>query len=115
MAQTTTVTKKPVVKPVAKSGKKPVGKKQQIVWAAGMPFEKINYILMIGGILVLLLGYILLSGGGSEDPTKYSDAIFDTRRLFVGPIVLVIGFAIEFFAIMYRTKVKNNTPNTSEK
>ena len=84
------------------SGKKAVVKKEQVVWAPGMPFGKINYILMIVGIFVMGLGYYLLSGGGTDDPTAYSEAIFDTRRLYVGPIVLTIGIIIEFVAIMYR-------------
>ncbi len=102
MAKTATVTKKPGGKPTNKS----VGKQQQTVWAPGMPFTKINYILMIGGLLVLLLGYIFLSGGGTDDPTKFSEAIFDVRRLYVAPITLVFGFLIELFAIMYRPKEK---------
>ena len=61
---------------------------------------------MLIGILVLIAGYILLSGGGTDDPTEFSEAIFDTRRMYVGPIVLVLGFLIELFAIMYRPKEK---------
>ena len=75
-------------------------------WPEGMPFQKINYLLMGIGAVVLVLGYILLSGGGSDDPAKFSDAIFDARRLKVAPITLVIGFIIELFAIMYRPKQK---------
>ena len=89
-----------------KAKNKAVPQKQQIVWAPGMPFRRINYIIMLIGILVLIAGYILLSGGGTDDPTEFSEAIFDTRRMYVGPIVLVLGFLIELFAIMYRPKEK---------
>ncbi|MCL2168026.1 MAG: DUF3098 domain-containing protein [Lentimicrobiaceae bacterium] len=67
-------------------------------------FRKINYILIGVGILFLILGYILLSGGGSKDPEVFSDAIFNTRRLVVAPILMLIGLIIEIVAIMYRAK-----------
>ncbi len=73
-------------------------------WAPGLPFQKTNYILMIIGVVVLFIGYLLLSGGKSEDSVTFSEAIFNTRRLVVAPITLVIGFLIELFAIMYRPK-----------
>ena len=88
--------------------KKTTTNKQQVVWAPGMPFGKWNYILMLLGIIVLAIGYILLSGGGSEDPAIFSDAIFDTRRLTIAPITLVIGLAIVCASIL----VKIKTPAT---
>jgi len=84
--------------------KKTVTGKQQITWASGMPFGKFNYILMLIGFVVLGIGFILLSGGGSDDPAVFSDAIFDTRRLVIAPITLMIGFLIEFAAIMVKVK-----------
>ncbi len=107
MAKTVSTTKQTSKKPVNKPG----SKKQTSVWAPGMPFGKINYLLMIGGILILILGYILLSGGGTNNPTEFSEAIFDTRRLYIGPIVLVIGFLVELVAIMYRPKIKEDENN----
>ncbi len=67
-------------------------------------FGKINYILLIAGVVVLILGFLLLVGGGSDDPAVFSDKIFDTRRLVVAPILLVLGFVIEIFAIMVKAK-----------
>jgi len=46
----------------------------------------------------------LMMGGGSEDPNKFNPEIFSTRRITVAPIVVLIGFAIEVFAIMYKPK-----------
>ena len=43
-------------------------------WAPGMPFTFTNYILMIAGVVILLIGYFMLSGGGSDDPSQFSDA-----------------------------------------
>lgn len=67
-------------------------------------FRKVNYILMIVGILFLGVGYILLSGGGSKDPAQFSEAIFDTRRLVIAPILILIGLITEIFAIMWHPK-----------
>ena len=80
--------------------------KQQITWAPGMPFGMINYILLVAGLVVLAIGYMLLSGGGTDNPNEFSEAIFDTRRLTVAPIVLAIGFAIEFVAIFLKIAPK---------
>lgn len=67
-------------------------------------FGKINYILMVAGIVVLAIGYVLLSGGGSDDPNVFNPAMFDNRRLVVSPILIVLGFIIEIVAIMYKDK-----------
>lgn len=67
-------------------------------------FGKINYILMAAGIVLLALGYILLSGGGSDDPNVFNPAMFDSRRLYVAPILIVLGFAVEIIAIMVKGK-----------
>ena len=69
-------------------------------------FGKLNYILMVAGIIILAIGYILLSGGGSDDPNVFNPAMFDTRRLYVAPILIVLGFVVEIVAIMYKSKDK---------
>ena len=65
-------------------------------------FGKINYILMAAGIVLLALGYLLLSGGGSDDPNVFNPAMFDSRRLVWAPILIVLGFVVEIVAIMYK-------------
>jgi hypothetical protein len=67
-------------------------------------FRKINYILIGVGILFLVLGYILLAGGGSDDPEVFNPDIFNARRLVVAPILMLIGLIVEIVAIMYRAK-----------
>ena len=94
------------------------GKKENSKPSAPL-FHGINYILMIIGAVILVIGYITLSGGAAEDPSQFSEAIFDTRRLYVAPILMLLGLVIEIFAIMWHpmSKKKNaeatNTPQES--
>ena len=67
-------------------------------------FKKKNFTLLFVGIAFILSGLILMIGGGSEDPAKFSDDIFNFQRLTLAPILITIGFIIEFFAIMTVTK-----------
>lgn len=62
--------------------------------------------LMIAGLLVMAAGFILLSGGGSDDPQVFNYAMFDFRRLVAAPIVIVAGIAVEVIAIMGKFKEK---------
>ncbi len=67
-------------------------------------FGRENYILMFIGLGFLALGYLLMTGGGSDDPNVFSESLFDFRRLQLAPILLVLGFIIEIVAIMKRPK-----------
>ena len=67
-------------------------------------FTKKNYLLLFVGLAFIASGIILMIGGGSEDPNKFSEEIFNTRRLTIAPILLAVGFIIEVFAIMYKEK-----------
>lgn len=60
--------------------------------------------MMLAGVLVLVAGFILLSGGGSEDPQVFNYAMFDARRLVAAPIVIIAGVVVEIIAIMGRFK-----------
>ena len=71
-------------------------------------FHTINYILMAIGALLLAIGYITLTGGASDDPSHFSEAIFDTRRLVVAPILMLAGLVTGIFAIMW-TPCKKKT------
>ncbi len=72
-------------------------------------FEKRNYQLMIVGLVVMTIGYLLMVGGGSEDPEVFNPEIFSARRIVISPTVIIIGFAIEIYAIMWRPKSKSTS------
>ena len=56
--------------------------------------------MMIAGLLVMVAGFLLLSGGGSDDPNIFNEAMFDWRRLIAAPIVIIAGIVVEIIAIM---------------
>ena len=63
-------------------------------------FGKRNYRFMIIGIIFIALGFILMSGGGSDDPNIFNEEIFSFRRIRIAPLIVIIGFAIEIYAIL---------------
>ena len=67
-------------------------------------FGKINYTILLIGIGVIALGFILMSGGGSDDPNVYSDAVFNFRRIRLAPTTVLIGFGITVYAILKNPK-----------
>ena len=70
-------------------------------------FERENYKFMIIGLLVIALGFILMAGGGSDDPNVFNPEIFSWRRIRLAPTVVLIGFAIEVYAILLKPKSAN--------
>ena len=58
----------------------------------------LKYLLI--GLLVMVSGYILMSGGGTKDPEVFNYAMFDFRRMVAAPLVIVLGIVIEIVAIM---------------
>ena len=67
-------------------------------------FEKANYKILLIGIAVIVLGFILMSGGGSDDPKVFSDEIFNFRRIRLAPTVVLIGFGITVYSILKNPK-----------
>ena len=68
-------------------------------------FGKINYILMIAGIVVIAMGYLMMTGGAPEDPAVFNAAEkYSFTRITLAPIVILFGFAIEVFAIFIKAK-----------
>ena len=65
-----------------------------------MPITPKGLKYLLVGLLVMVSGYILMSGGGSDDPQVFNYAMFDFRRLVVAPVVIILGIVIEVIAIM---------------
>lgn len=75
------------------------------------PFSSLNFWLMGGCLILILLGYLFMSGGGSADPNGFNPDIFSTRRIVVGPLLSFLGFLLMAFAIIcppYKWKIKRN-------
>jgi len=67
-----------------------------------MLYSKKNYLLMGASLILILIGFILMSGGQSEDPTAFSPEIFSSRRIVVAPIVCLSGFILMIYAILVK-------------
>jgi hypothetical protein len=67
-------------------------------------FGKRNYRFLLLSISVIALGFILMSGGGSEDPNVFNPEIFNFRRIRLAPTVVLIGFGIAIYAILLPPK-----------
>jgi uncharacterized membrane protein len=74
----------------------------------GFVFNKLNYQLLIIGLVIIFVGFLLMAGGGSDDPNKFDSGMFSFRRITLAPIIVLIGFVLEGVAIMYRPKVKKD-------
>lgn len=67
-----------------------------------MPLSTKNYYMMLAGVIVIVIGFILMSGGGDHTATEFDESIFSFRRITLAPIVVIAGFVLEIFAIMKR-------------
>ena len=63
-------------------------------------FERKNYMVMGIGLAVIALGFILMAGGGSDDPNVFNENIYNFRRIRLAPFLVLLGFAIEVYAIL---------------
>ena len=81
--------------------------KKETKETTGFALGKENYKLMAIGFAIIVVGFILMAGGGSDDPNVFSEDIFSFRRLTIAPIVLLVGFIFEIYAIMKKPKSDN--------
>lgn len=73
--------------------------------SAPFSFSANNYMFLFIGLAVNVLGFILMIGGGSDDPAKFDkEALFSTTRITIAPMLIVIGYVIIAYAIMRRAK-----------
>lgn len=78
--------------------------KQKSATGFDFAFGKENYKLLLIGLVLILVGFLLMIGGGSKDPNVFNDNIFNFRRLTLAPILVLAGFVVEIFAIMKKPK-----------
>lgn len=76
-------------------------------------FGKTNFILLAIGLAIIIIGFILMSGGATTDEA-FNPAIFDARRIKVAPVVTFIGFVSIIVAIVYKDKSNNKEENRKE-
>ena len=95
---TTTPAPKPFVPYAKASEKKPASESSQ-----AFLFDKENYMWMIAGVALIFIGFMLMSGGKSANPHEFHyEEIYSFRRITLAPIVVLLGFVVEVFAIMKR-------------
>lgn len=72
---------------------------------SGFPLEKENYILLAVGFAIIILGFLLMAGGGSDNPNVFNEKeLFSFRRTTLAPLVVLFGFVFEIWAIMKKPK-----------
>ena len=69
-----------------------------------MPFGKKNYIIVLIGIALIALGFVLMTGGSSNDPNVFNEKMFNFQRLTFAPILVLAGFVVEIVAIFWKKK-----------
>lgn len=71
-------------------------------------FGKRNYKFMFIGLACIAIGFLLMSGGGSDDPNVFNEDIFNWRRIRLAPTLILIGFGIQIYAILTRKQDTNS-------
>jgi hypothetical protein len=66
-------------------------------------FDRTKYTLVIVGLAITALGFILMIGGGTEDPNEFSYDLFSHRRITLAPILVLAGYAVQIYAIMKKS------------
>lgn len=75
---------------------------------ATKPFVKMNFIFMGISLLLIIVGFLLMTGSSNNDPAHFNYDIFSTRRIVVGPALAFIGFVAMAFAIVYSPRRKRD-------
>jgi hypothetical protein len=104
------INKKEAPSRAPKAGGKSVIKENKMD-RSGFAFGKDNYKWLLICLGFLLVGYLLMIGGGSDDPDVFNDAMFDFQRWVLSPILLMIGYVIGIYAIMKKPKNTNTETN----
>jgi hypothetical protein len=94
-------------KPVAQAAAVQSPSKPKVATVSNIPFlfSKENYIIMIAGVVVIILGFVLMTGPANDNPAFFpKEEIYSFRRITLAPVVVMIGFLIEVYAILKRPK-----------
>ena len=70
----------------------------------GFLFNKRRYRILFLSIFIIALGFIIMSGGESSDPDIFNDEIYNFRRIRIAPLMVVLGFILCIFSILYKDK-----------
>ncbi len=105
------VTKKTSINPtrstIVKSKQSEDAIKQTIVKesaSSDLLFDKVNYMYILGGIVLMLIGFFLMSGGSMPDPNTWDESIiYSTRRTVIAPIFILSGLAVQVLAIFKKS------------
>jgi hypothetical protein len=67
-------------------------------------FDKTNFYIMIAGLVFIIVGFILMAGGGSDDPNVFNEDIYSFRRIRLAPTLILIGLGLQVYAILFKSK-----------
>lgn len=67
-------------------------------------FQKSNYKFLVIGIFFIIVGFLLMLGGGSDDPNIFSEEVYSFQRIRIAPVLILIGFGIQVYAILKAPK-----------
>jgi hypothetical protein len=79
-------------------------KKETKEQTADLAFGRENYRILLIGLAIIVAGFVLMIGGGSDDPKVFNEAIFNFQRLTLAPLLILAGYVIEIFAIMKKPR-----------
>ena len=60
--------------------------------------------IMIVGLAIITLGFILMAGGGSDDPNVFNEEIYNFRRIRLAPTLVILGLGVQIYAILMKSK-----------
>lgn len=70
-------------------------------------FDRTSYLLLLGSIVLILVGYFFMQGGGSNDPNVYNPEMFNAQRLVLAPALVLAGLGVALVALMRRPAAQN--------
>lgn len=70
-------------------------------------FRKENYMLLLAGIALVIVGFLLMIGGGSDNPNEFKESeLFSFRRITLAPFTVILGYVVVIWAIMKKPRTE---------